>query len=393
MSKFPTKAVPSVFALTVSLALAGALVSHYQTTRNAASQRVGSDSEVLRRNVALSPLDPAVHLALAMRGATSNTPPQEIEQRALRSAAQLAPYDANVIRAEAFRLFEAGDQKRALEKIRTLSIIDAESHNDVLNALLQVAGGTAWIEHVNTLTQERSAMLDAIAHSTCSSKRELALAIWVATRAASVNRLLPRTLDCLVSRVASAEDALDVYTLWIDSLRNKPTAIPFVFNGDFEMADPAGPFAWRIGTGGEYRDGYTARIVTERAASGTNRLLQFEFNARPIRSELLAMNMALPPGSYRLNYRAKDDVVTDGSRPEFAVYCHRSNVRLGEALAKPSALGQNDDGGRWKTISRSFEVDGTCHLQRLVLTSTAPNWQARGYKGRISLDDVTVSRQ
>jgi hypothetical protein len=393
MSKARAALILPMLTAGVALALAATLYSHHGAARQAGSENAGTDVELLRRKIAIAPLDPALHLAVAMSGAASRSAPQEIERLALRSAAQLAPFDSNVHRAQAFRFFEAGDQRQALAKVRALSKIDPESHNDTLGALLQVAGGEAWIEHVNVLTEERSALLDAIAHSTCASNAKMALATWAATRAASVSRLQSRTLECLLGRVTSPGDAIDVYTLWIDSIKSKPSEIPFVFNGDFETPDSNGPFNWRIGAGGEYRDGYTARVQSERVSGKPNRFLQIDFNSRAIRSEMLSINLALPPGNYRLSYRTKDEVTADAATPELVLTCNRTNARLGDAPGKVATGRQSSNSGSWREVSRDFSVDSTCYLQRMVLTSASANWQARGFKGRLLIDDVVITLQ
>lgn len=366
------------------------LLSQKQSTRDSAQK--GAHPEALRDYVMRSPFDAAGHLTMAAEGAHSDHAPTPQTTLALAAAATLAPYDPDVLRIATLRRLQLGDADGAIAAGERLTAVDPSARADVVKALWSLRTTASWQKTVERWTQSQSPLLDELVFAVCQSDTQIAQKVQLATLASAANLLSNRSFECLYNASLRSAEFADVYSLWIERLARKqigePLVIPNVFNGDFSRAIDSDPFDWKLGSGGDFRDGYIVRIRRESASGAANRFLDVELNGRPVKTEIASIATALPRGRFALSYRIRDSSQTAGHRFRLSLRCI-SGAELTNAASEK--LGPQGTGGDWVLSSSVLTVPDNCFAQRLTLESTRPGWKALGASGRVAIDDVVIS--
>ena len=190
------------------------------------------------------------------------------------------------------------------------------------------------------------------------------------------NELAP-WLDRLVreGRVGQA------YLLWAGNLPpDRQQSLGNVFNGGFEHApDPVG-FDWRFGrVPGARIERRGGSGVTGRAA------LRIAFEHRRVPFAHVRQMLALAPGSYQLELRARADAL----RSERGLVWQVSCVRGGPALGQTEPLrGQTP----WHSQKVEFDVPPDCPGQWLLLRVPARSEAEQQIGGRAWFDDLKIRR-
>lgn len=344
-----------------------------------------TDDAVLRVRLSQQPFDVAGHLAFGIARLNANDPSGA--RRALRAAAAIAPNEPQVLRTQAFTHFTFGETAAAIEAVVRLLDAEPEAARDAYAALGNVMSTPAMEAVVNRWADQRSVHLGGLADAVCTSNQALQVKLWLATRAAAAAALRPETLTCLFSQASRSPDAASVYALWLGSLPSTEGSIDHVWNGNFEQRERATPFDWKLGRGGEFRDGYSATIQLERSGGPTNRYLSVELNGRPVTSTIAETHLVLPPGPYTLSYRTRDRTAAGSVRLGFGVACHGS----GQVIAPVTADARETTSQTWSTVRTSFVVPSGCHAQVIRVDGSPASWKAAGTKGRFDFDDVAIT--
>ncbi|MFN3630221.1 MAG: hypothetical protein ACK4XK_09255, partial [Casimicrobiaceae bacterium] len=344
-----------------------------------------TDETVLRVHLAQQPFDTAGHLALAV--ARLNSGEDSGAKRALRAAAAMAPNEPQVLRTAAYVHFALGETTSGVEAVARLLDAEPEAARDAYTALGNVLATPAVGDVVERWVGERSAHLGGFADAVCASSQALPGKLWVATRAAAAGVLRPETLGCLFSQAARSPDAASVYALWLSSLPASAGEIEYVWNGNFEQRERSTPFDWKLGRGGEYRDGYSATIQVERSGGPINRYLSVELNGRPVATTIAETNLVLAPGAYTLSYRIRDLTTAESARIGLSIFCHGSGHVL--VPVTPAALATV--GQVWSTIRTAFAVPTGCHAQAIRVDGSSTSWKSAGVKGRVDFVVVVLS--
>ncbi len=349
----------------------------------------------LRDYVLRSPFDAAGHLAIAADGAAANLPPTQEASTALAAAKTLAPFNPDVLRLVIFRSLQAGDAEAAVAAGERLAEIDPLAQADVVKALSNLSGTPVWAKTIERWQTTRSPLLDELVYSVCQSNAPIAQKVQLATSASAADVLSNRSFECLRAASLRSPEFASIYSLWIDRVVRKrpgePVEIPNVFNGDFSKAIENDAFDWKLGAGGDFRDGYVARIKRETIDGVANRYFEAELNGRPVKSEIATTMTALPRGRYSLSYRIRDTSQAAAHRFRLSLRClvgTELNPAAQDRIASQTpGAGIND----WVLITNTFVVPESCHGQQLSLESTRSNWKALGANGRVALDDVVIS--
>jgi Flp pilus assembly protein TadD len=343
------------------------------------------DDAVLMVRLAQQPIDVAGHLALGIARLNADDPSGA--RRALRAAAAIAPNEPQVLRTQAFVHFALGETAPGVDAVVRLLDAEPESAREAYAVLGNVMSTSVMEAVVNRWAEERSAHLGGLADAVCTSNQALQVKLWLATRAAAAAALRPETLNCLFSQAARSPDVASVYALWLGGLPPTQSGIDHVWNGNFEQRERATPFDWKLGRGGEFRDGYSVTIQLERGGGPVNRYLSVELNGRPIASTIAETNIVLAPGDYTLAYRTRDLTAAGNVRVGLSIACHGT----GQMLVPVVSTSSQTAGQVWSTIRERFVVPSACHAQVIRVDGSSPSWKAAGIKGRVDFDDVVIS--
>jgi hypothetical protein len=364
-----------------------------QIQRDAALKSTQADA--LRDYVTRSPFDAAGHLAIAAEGVTTGLAPPPEANLALAAAKTLAPLDPDVLRLSVLRSIQSGDAERAIAAGERLAAIDPTAQSDVVKAFTTLGASPAWLRTIERWQAIGSPLLEELVFSTCQSEAPLAQKLQLATVASAANLLSNRSFECLRGASLRSAEFSSVYALWIDRIARRspgePLNIPHVFNGDFSRTIDAEPFDWKLGIGGDFRDGYVVRVRRETVGNTLNRFLEAELNGRPVKTDIANITTALPAGSYTLSYRIRDTSQVAGHRFRLSLRCVAGPELTSAGLDKAAALSQGASTTDWILNSNSFSVPENCFAQQLSLESTRATWKTLGASGRVAIDDVVIS--
>ncbi len=194
--------------------------------------------------------------------------------------------------------------------------------------------------------------------------------------------LAPPELGAWLDRLAKDGQWGAAYLTWASQLSaERQRSLGNVFNGGFEWEPGIGGFDWRLGRisgarisrlGGE---GVTGRVA-----------LRVAFEDQRVRFRHVSQLMALAPGRYRLQGRARPDNLRTERGLVWTVACAGDGAALGET----APLRGN---GPWRDFEAEFVVPGQgCGGQwlTLVLPARIPAEQRIG--GRAWFDDMKIVR-
>jgi hypothetical protein len=380
-------------ALLVSLVIAMSTLYQRQLARDVALR--SPQASALKDYVARSPFDAAGHLAIASEGAAANLPANSSASAALAAANTLAPHNPDVLRLVIFRNLQAGDAETAITAGERLAKIDPMAQPDIVKALSTLGNSPVWAKTIERWQTARSPLLEELVFNVCQSDAPITRKLQFATSASAADVLSNRSFECLRTASLRSPEFASVYALWIERiLRKRPgeaVEIANVFNGDFSRAIENEPFDWKLGAGGDFRDGYVVRVKRETTDGVANRFLEAELNGRPIKSDIATTMTALPRGRYLLSYRVRDTSQATPHRFRLSLRC------IGGAELNPASQDrlpaqiQGATVNEWTSSTATIVVPEGCYGQQLSLESTRANWKALGVNGRVAIDDVVIS--
>ncbi|HEX5754963.1 MAG TPA: hypothetical protein VFY12_01245 [Arenimonas sp.] len=172
------------------------------------------------------------------------------------------------------------------------------------------------------------------------------------------------------------------YLVWVSQLGQRElTELGNVYNGDFELAPSGFGFDWRFGR----VPGARIDRMPVTGASG-NLALRVAFDDRRVPFAHVQQVLALPPGMWRLQGRARADALRSERGLVWQVNCHAGGAPLGRS---EPLRGQRS----WHAFALAFEVPAQgCSAQvlRLLLPARIPAERRIG--GQAWYDGLAISR-
>jgi len=227
---------------------------------------------------------------------------------------------------------------------------------------------------VDRLAQDppwRISLLAALREDTAPAADADALLAALAKRA-------PPDEDTVRTRIAVLDRAghyAEARRAWLATVVPAHADTTFVFDGTFDQSDLQGGYGWRIDDVPGVVVEYASDARKDRGAA-----LSLEFADRAVSSTGVRQMLALPPGRYRLQSAALDQVASE--RPfEWRIAC-----REGAPIARLPL----ERTGAWATQSMDFEVPPDCAGQSLVLANAARSLAEKRMRGRLLVDDVRI---
>jgi len=303
-------------------------------------------------------------------------------------ASRLAPFDPQVLRSQALLFAARGDFHNALLWLDRVAQLGGEEGDAALTSMLAFIGGDDFHSWVATALAQHDPVVDALLLRACRANTELPR---LARFVESVIRARPipdSAVDCIANRAIDANLAPFAQWVWLNGSKAVPKTMAYVLNGDFEGPIDSGPFAWKIHPGGEYRDGFSARVRPTQTTDGGKKLLEVRFNGRTLRPPVAQQVLVLPVGAYTLSYRSRPSDALSGNRLLWQVRCLGSTTAL-----SPSERAAAVDSTGWITVTTEFTVAAGCSGQLLTLEAASPRDIVDGGRGSVAFDDVQITRR
>ncbi len=385
-------AVPDVRAIAVSLIVAtiGVLAAianmlwgtEYPNLSGTRSESAVSASTYLKARQ----FDALAFLSYSLSAENPGGTNAASRQRTLLVASQLAPNDAEVVRALAALAFQRGEMLEALNQSARLASISPTDRGAAIDILLSAANTREWPNFVNGQLETKWPLADALLNVACgklAGDQLLALGAAI-SRSVAVSS---QTSACVSRKLIAENRSPDARAFWLGTLRPLPPSIGHVFNGDFSLALGDSPFNWSLAVGGEFRDGFRVGVVDAGSPDRKARSLQVRFNGRRVNSSLVEQSLALPPGLYRLRYATKQSGFAGAESARWIVRCEPAAVLVDQ---RPERAEQLTDG--WAINSSSFAISDACRGQTIRLELSSRLQQLTGTNASAAFSGIEITR-
>jgi len=354
-----------------------------------ASAREGDAASVVaaRQYVLARPFDALGWLAWVGASGQLSTRPLPAETDAkMRVAVRLAPADPQVIRSNALVLAARGDNRAALTQLGALARSGGEDGGAALGAMLPMVGTPEFRDFIAQNLQQDDKIVNGLLMQACRGGVELASLAGFAEQVTRVRSIPDDVVKCIGERAIEGDLVPFAYWLWLNGTARLPTRISYVLNGDFESAPTSGTFDWRINPGGEYRDGFSARILKSDLPERGN-VLAVRFNGRSLKGPVVQQVLALAEGEHMLRYLSQTLTNAKAAPLIWHVSCLRSNAMLTGVTRRIDPFDAN-----WSVATVNFIVPAGCTGQKLTLDVTGRLEAAEGGRGSVQFDDIGITR-
>ncbi len=341
-----------------------------------------------RKYVLARPLDAAGWLGwVGASGMISQRPLPANAEAMIDVAARLAPLDPQVLRARALALAARGNNRGALDLLDQLAQAGGEESDAALAAMIPLVGSPEFQAFTVDSLRNRNPVVDALLLKACQGNVEFARLAPFAQTVVRVRPIPDRVLRCIGERAIASNLVPFAHWLWLNGASTLPKSIGFVVNGDFDSVADVPLFGWKISPGGEYRDGFNARIRPAETPSERGNVLAIRLNGRSLRPPVAQQVLALPVGAYRLEYRVNNQSSRAADQMTWQVVCLERNLTLTSAERR---VLPGDSG--WSTHSSDLVVPPECTGQLLTLDVGSRLSAADGARGTITFDDIRITR-
>jgi hypothetical protein len=350
---------------------------------NAAS-KLPADASAAQRYVAANPFDALGYVAWARELALDNRDLKKSGEL-IAVAKRLAPIDPQVMKADIEWRMQTGDVEAALTQAAELATISAVDRGDALAIIARSAGTPAWDAFVRTRIASSWPLLDALVRATCQQAVSLDKLLALAGASVRQTTLSEPSVKCVIDRAVERGQIRAAHWFWLNATPKLPQQIGFVFNGGFQAAPSTIPFDWKIEQGGQFRDGFSARIVGD--SDRRNLALSVQFNGRPVRSAIARQMLALEPGEFRLSWSVREVSGPADNATRFRMLCVPGSreVMANNPTATPAADG-------WVRYAFDFSIPADCGGQQLLLERARDRGTAHPTTLQL-FDDVEVRRR
>jgi tetratricopeptide (TPR) repeat protein len=197
------------------------------------------------------------------------------------------------------------------------------------------------------------------------------------------NDLDPAETRRWIERLARDGRWGEAYARWAGQLDLAASKrLSWIYNGGFESAPTGYGFDWRIGD--------SAGVIIERtgvAGSDGSFALSLVFLGRRVDAIPIKQWLLLPPGKYRLRFRAKAQDVRSDRGLRWTIHCQGSDAEL----AKSESLNGSFDWGD-RVADFDVPVEG-CQTQEIELKNAGADGAGKIVAGTILFDDLRVERR
>lgn len=355
----------------------------------AANGREGGAASVVaaRQYVVARPFDAMGWLAwVGASGQMSMRPLPAAAEAKVGAAVRLAPVDPQVIRSNALVLAARGDNRAALGRLGSLARSGGEDGAAALAAMQPMVGTPEFRDFVTQGLRDQSDIVIGLLMQACRSGTTLASLAAFAQQVISVRSIPDTVVKCIAERAIDGNEAPFAYWLWLNGSERLPSRISNVLSGDFESGSSAGPFDWTINPGGEYRDGFSARIQKS-DFPGRGNVLAVRFNGRSITGPIAQQVLALAEGRHTLQYLTQASTTATAAPLIWHVGCLRGDSVLTTQARQVEPLDAN-----WTKVTVNFVVPRDCTGQKLTLVVTGRVQAAEGGRGSVQFDDIGITR-
>lgn len=295
-----------------------------------------------------------------------------------RLAARRDPRDLRIRTWLADRHIAAGEYPQALAQLDVILRLSPDARKALPAAMAGWADDPAFADAlVDTLAASPTWRREMIAALRQAVDRPGAGTVLAALRESGALREVEFN-QWLESLIRAGKWGL-AYSHWASSLDRAPgSALPMLYNGGFEQPPTNRGFDWRTGgTSGTYTE-----FDALPGASGQGARLVFL--GRPVNGGDLEQVMHLPPGQWRLTFRARAVGLRSDQGLRWTLQC--------AGRSRPIATGERLDGTfEWKAFHLAFTVPAQgCEGQWLRLSNPAPRGSARMVSGELWVDDFSL---
>ena len=345
-----------------------------------------------RRYLLKRPFDPAGWLAWSEGIGATGSAISANAKPAVAAAAILAPVDPQVLRAQASLALRQGEITVGLERAADLAVMFPLQRSDAFATLMTYRGDAAWLPFLRSRLKSKWPAIDAFLLESCRAGSSLRDLLDVTQQIVSKQPLAEETVTCIGNKAIAEGQVPAAYWLWLNASPGLPAAIGNVFNGDFELPQAGRLFDWRLGAGGEYREGFTIAVRSDNSRGMPSNVLAIRFNGRAIRSAIAQQFLALAPGHYTLTYSLRPEGRVTLNMVAWAVHCVTpsqnvtKSVEMGVAQRQPGVEG-------WSTHRQTLDIPAGCDGQILDLDVGSKLQMMQGLQGSVLLDDINIVRQ
>jgi tetratricopeptide (TPR) repeat protein len=197
------------------------------------------------------------------------------------------------------------------------------------------------------------------------------------------SKLEPGDYLPLIDRLNKEGRYPQAYLTWANLIPEKQRKyLGNVFDGGFELPleEQVGAYGWLM----QPVDGAQAQLYSTSGTLGENSFY-LEFEGRRTPYAHLSQMLALPPGQWRLSFRAKADRLDSVRGLVWRIICQAD----GSTLAETEPMRGRFD---WREFTQTFEIAEACAGQRLILMIPARIPAETLVNGALWLDDVKIQR-
>jgi len=353
-----------------------------------ASLRSDDNSEQSRQYVLARPFDAAGWLAWTGSAISLSGELPLLAQQVVGASTMLGPVDPQVLRAKALISLRGGDVLDGLERTADVAALFLSERKDAFATLLAYINDPAWPTFIQSRLKRGWPAVDGFLLYSCQSGTPLASLMGFVQQVARHQALADDTIVCIGNKAIAEGRVPAAYWLWLNASTAVPKALANVFNGDFEAPLAGRLFDWRLGAGGEYREGFAVAIRKDDTRGRDNNVLAVRFNGRALHTPIAQQFLALAPGRYVFSYAMREVGLTTPGAVGWAVRCVPSTLTpaVGALQVQMASSG-------WVAHSQELTIPPGCDGQLLDMTAGNRLQMLQGLQGSVLIDDISMTRQ
>lgn len=341
-----------------------------------------------RRYVLGRPFDSAGWLAWTGTAHPLSTDLSPLAVKVIDAATSLGPVDPQVLRARALLALKRGDISGGLERVADIATYFPAERKDAFTTLLAYVGDPAWTAFLQGRLKSGWPAIEPFLVESCQGSLALPSLLGLAQQVVRNRALTDETIACIGNKAIAEGQVPAAYWLWLNASPNVPRSVGNVFNGDFELPAAGRLFDWRLGPGGEYREGFAVAVRRDASRGRENNVLMIRFNGRALRLPIAQQFLALSPGRYVFSYAAREVGAITPGIVTWTLSCVPPKVSPTPGVLRSQPLGSG-----WVTRTQEISVPAGCDGQLLELTVGNRLQMLQGLQGSIFFDDISMTRQ
>lgn len=350
---------------------------------NRPRMRVTATSPVTAAHAALreNPADIAALLIAAVRYEEAGDAKRA--GGAYANAVALAPVDRATLRAAAGFELRQGRGAGAIAHLDRLAEYHDGTHPWVFAQVEALVGSAPERAALEALAA-RSAWIGPFIQFACGRPLEPRLMTPLVLRRVAAKRAKPAEAACVIERLRAAGHWTDAYQLWLNTLpRERLADVGFVFNGGFEQPPSGHGFDWIA-----ERTGASTADFMPGPGAGGQRALRVTWSGKRIGAPALRQFLALAPGRYELQGRARLEGLQSVRGIQWIVRCAPPAKRSAPLGASERFIGS----GEWARFAFEVVVPPECAGQVIQVEPSGLNEGTTYVAGKAWFDDLRLAR-